>query len=64
MTSGARHTAGRAHQPGKPHHYHFTAYALDSTINLTGKRDGRMLAEALAGHILAKGETVGTYRRA
>lgn len=49
---------------GKPHHYHFTVYALDSTINLTGKRDGRMLAEALAVHILAKGETVGIYRRA
>jgi Raf kinase inhibitor-like YbhB/YbcL family protein len=49
---------------GIPHHYHFTVYALDSTISLTGKRDGRMLAEALAGHILAKGETVGIYRRA
>lgn len=49
---------------GKPHHYHFTVYALDSTINLTGKRDGRMLAEALAGHILAQGELVGIYGRA
>ena len=49
---------------GKPHHYHFTVYALDSTINLTGKRDGRMLADALGGHILAQGELVGLYRRA
>ncbi|MDD1662494.1 MAG: YbhB/YbcL family Raf kinase inhibitor-like protein [Methanomicrobiales archaeon] len=49
---------------GKPHHYHFTVYALDSTISLTGKRDGRMLAEALAGHILAQGELVGLYRKA
>jgi Raf kinase inhibitor-like YbhB/YbcL family protein len=49
---------------GKPHHYHFTVYALDSAINLTGKRDGRMLAGALAGHILAQGELVGIYRRA
>ncbi|MDD1669794.1 MAG: YbhB/YbcL family Raf kinase inhibitor-like protein [Methanomicrobiales archaeon] len=49
---------------GKPHHYHFTVYALDSAINLTGKRDGRMLAEALAGHTLAQGDLVGIYRRA
>ncbi len=49
---------------GKPHHYHFTVYALDATLNLTGKRDGRMLAAALAGHILAQGELVGMYRRA
>ncbi|MDD1665608.1 MAG: YbhB/YbcL family Raf kinase inhibitor-like protein [Methanomicrobiales archaeon] len=49
---------------GKPHHYHFTVYALDSVITLTGKRDGRMLVEALAGHVLAQGELVGIYRRA
>lgn len=49
---------------GKPHHYQFMVYALDSTINLTGRRDGRMLEEALAGHILAQGELVGLYRRA
>ena len=49
---------------GKPHHYHFTVYALDSAISLTGKREGRMLAEVLAGHILAQGELVGLYRRA
>jgi Raf kinase inhibitor-like YbhB/YbcL family protein len=49
---------------GKPHHYHFTVYALDSAITLTGKRDGRMLAEALAGHVLAQGELVGIYGRA
>jgi Raf kinase inhibitor-like YbhB/YbcL family protein len=49
---------------GKPHHYHFMVYALDSTINLTGKRDGRMLEEALTGHILAQGGLVGLYRRA
>ena len=49
---------------GKPHHYHFAVYALDSTISPAGKRDGRMIEKAFAGHILAKGETVGVYRRA
>jgi len=49
---------------GRPHHYHFTVYALDTAINLTGKRDGRMLSAALSGHILAQGELVGIYSRA
>jgi hypothetical protein len=48
---------------GKPHHYHFTVYALDSAIKLTGKRDGRMPADALGGHVLAQGELVGLYGR-
>jgi hypothetical protein len=48
---------------GKPHHYHFTVYALDTAVTVTGKRDGRMLAQALAGHILARGELVGIYKR-
>ena len=61
---GRQGYAGPCPPMGKPHHYHFTVYALDSTINLTGRREGRMLAEALVGHILAQGELVGIYRRA
>jgi Raf kinase inhibitor-like YbhB/YbcL family protein len=49
---------------GKPHHYHFTVCALDSTITLAGKQDGGMLKGAMAGHILAQGEIVGIYSRA
>jgi Raf kinase inhibitor-like YbhB/YbcL family protein len=49
---------------GMPHHYHFTVYALDRTLTLAGRRDGRMLEKALTGHILARGEIVGIYRRA
>jgi len=49
---------------GKPHHYHFTVYALDSPVNLTGARDGRALARAMENHVLARGEVVGTYQRA
>ena len=48
---------------GNPHHYHFTVYALDTTLSLSGKRDGRMLLEPLWDHILARGEIVGIYRR-
>jgi Raf kinase inhibitor-like YbhB/YbcL family protein len=48
---------------GSPHHYHYSVYAHDTAVNLTGKRDGRMLLGALAGHILARGEIVGVYGR-
>jgi len=49
---------------GRPHHYHFTVYALDSPVNLTGARDGRALARAMENHVLARGEVMGTYQRA
>ncbi|MDD1671055.1 MAG: YbhB/YbcL family Raf kinase inhibitor-like protein [Methanomicrobiales archaeon] len=49
---------------GKPHHYHFTVSALDTAVNLSGRRDGRMLGQAVAGHVLARGELVGLYQRA
>jgi Raf kinase inhibitor-like YbhB/YbcL family protein len=49
---------------GRPHHYHFTVYALDTPLTLGGKRDGRMLGEAIEGHVLAHGEVAGIYSRA
>ena len=36
----------------------------DNIITLGGRRDGRSLGEALRGHILAQGETIGIYQRA
>ncbi|HTY52611.1 MAG TPA: YbhB/YbcL family Raf kinase inhibitor-like protein [Methanomicrobiales archaeon] len=55
--------AGPCPPPGKPHHYHFTVSALDMTIAPGGRQDGRTLVQAMAGHILAQGEIVGTYQR-
>jgi Raf kinase inhibitor-like YbhB/YbcL family protein len=49
---------------GTPHHYHFTVYALDSAVSITGPQDGRMLLGAMKGHILSQGEIVGIYQRA
>jgi len=44
------------------HHYHFAVYALDiSSLNLTGNFTGKQAEDAMTGHILAKGEVVGTY---
>jgi len=49
--------------PSGSHRYIFTMYALDTTLSLA-KGSGREDVEAaMKGHILARGEIVGTYRR-
>ena len=45
------------------HHYHVTLHALDVVLGLPTGLDKKMLLEALAGHVLARGELVGTYER-
>ncbi len=46
----------------KLHHYHFTVYALDIiNLDLGDNFKGPELESAMQGHILAKGEYVGTY---
>lgn len=44
------------------HHYHFQVYALDvPSLKLSGNFDGPQVMKAMKSHILAKGESVGTY---
>jgi Raf kinase inhibitor-like YbhB/YbcL family protein len=44
------------------HHYHFRVYALDvPSLVLTGTFGAKEAEAAIAKHILAKGELVGTY---
>ena len=45
------------------HHYHFQIFALDKVLDLPpgAKRDD--VLQAAKGHVLAKGELVGTYRQ-
>ncbi|MBN1846604.1 MAG: YbhB/YbcL family Raf kinase inhibitor-like protein [Sedimentisphaerales bacterium] len=45
------------------HHYRFRLYALDGELNLEPGLDKPQLLEAMAGHILAEAELVGTYER-
>ncbi len=45
------------------HHYHFTLYALDAALDLELNLDKASLLEAIDGHVLARGELVGTYQR-
>ena len=49
--------------PGKPHRYYFKIYALDKRLDLAGGATRSQLEKAMEGHILAKGETMGSYGR-
>ena len=45
------------------HHYHFKLYALNAALDLKPGLDKKTLLKAIAGHILAEGELIGTYER-
>jgi len=45
------------------HHYHFTLYALDDSPDLKAGLTKQDLLKAIDGHVLARGELVGTYER-
>ena len=44
-----------------PHHYHFQLLALDRMLDVAWGADRDTLLAAAKGHVLAKGELVGTY---
>jgi Raf kinase inhibitor-like YbhB/YbcL family protein len=46
-----------------PHHYHFQIFALDQMLNLKPGFNRQALLAVMKGHIVAKGEIVGTYQR-
>jgi Raf kinase inhibitor-like YbhB/YbcL family protein len=45
----------------KPHHYHFQVLALDTTLDVPPGADRDQVLKAADGHVIAKGELVGTY---
>jgi Raf kinase inhibitor-like YbhB/YbcL family protein len=45
------------------HHYHFQIFALDTMLDLPSGFNRHALIAALRGHVLARGESVGTYHR-
>jgi len=49
--------------PGKPHHYHFTLYALDAALPLKAGATKAEVQRAMQGHILGTAVIVGTYQR-
>lgn len=44
-----------------PHRYHFQVFALDRPLDILPGSDRDALIAAMRGHVLAKGELVGTY---
>jgi Raf kinase inhibitor-like YbhB/YbcL family protein len=44
-----------------PHHYHFQIYALDAMLDVPWGAERDTLLDAMKGHVLAKGELLGTY---
>jgi Raf kinase inhibitor-like YbhB/YbcL family protein len=49
--------------PRGTHRYFFKLYALDAPLNLSSNADKEQLLQAMAGHILAQTELMGTYTR-
>jgi Raf kinase inhibitor-like YbhB/YbcL family protein len=48
---------------GSPHRYFFRLYALDCTLDLKPGAQRADLEKAMTGHVLARGELMGTYQR-
>ena len=46
-----------------PHHYHFQLFALDTVLEVKPGAGRSELLPAMAGHVIARGELVGTFRR-
>jgi Raf kinase inhibitor-like YbhB/YbcL family protein len=64
--SSGRTTGYRGPAPPRghgTHHYHFTLYALDTKLPLEPGATVEQLKRALAGHIVAEANLVGTYER-
>lgn len=49
---------------GKPHRYFFRLYALDARLLLPPRATKAAVLRAIAGHVLAEAQLMGTYQRA
>jgi Raf kinase inhibitor-like YbhB/YbcL family protein len=48
---------------GAPHHYRFTLYALDKSLDLAAGATKDQALQAMEGHILGQSQLVGIYQR-
>lgn len=63
VNSWKRNRYGGPCPPSGTHRYFFRLYALDTALTLAPTIASAALERAMAGHILATGELMGTYRR-
>jgi Raf kinase inhibitor-like YbhB/YbcL family protein len=49
--------------PSGTHHYYFKVYALNAKLNLAGGASKKQLEAAMKGHMLAKAELIGLYKK-
>ncbi|MCZ7540201.1 MAG: YbhB/YbcL family Raf kinase inhibitor-like protein [Anaerolineae bacterium] len=49
--------------PSGTHRYFFKLYALDTTLDLAPGATRQQVLDALAGHVLAEGQVMGTYKK-
>ncbi len=72
LANGARQGLNDSHHvgysgpmppPGRPHHYFFKLYALDTELTLPPRATKAALLRAMEGHILAEARLMGTYQR-
>ena len=63
--SGFRRAGYRGPAPlaGKPHHYTFTVYALDTELTLAEGATKADLMKAMEGHVIGQGALVAIYER-
>ncbi len=54
---------GPSPPPGKPHRYFFKLYALDTLLELKPGATKKQVEQAMAKHVLAQGQLMGTYQR-
>jgi Raf kinase inhibitor-like YbhB/YbcL family protein len=63
MTDFGRRGYGGPCPPSGTHHYHFKVYALDRMLEADSNIAKYDLLDKMEGHILAKGELIGLYKR-
>ena len=49
--------------PSGTHRYHFKLYAVDRPLELPRTADKQTLIDVMEGHVLARAQLTGTYRR-
>jgi Raf kinase inhibitor-like YbhB/YbcL family protein len=59
---GKSYYGGPCPPSGKPHHYHFKLYALNSALSLPESSPKHEVEKAMQGHILEHAELIGTYQ--